>query len=75
MYIASGLIMAYIIWAMNQIGKVRYRSCKECLHYHFPHDHEPCDECELELDLDRPTNFVLDVSYLERQRRHSSRPR
>ncbi|GAI95736.1 unnamed protein product [marine sediment metagenome] len=70
-YIAAGLIMAYIIWAMAQIGKVRYRSCKECLHYHMPVDHEPCEDCELELELDRPTNFVLDVSYLERHSRSS----
>ena len=74
-YIATGLIMAYIIWAMTQIGKIRFRSCKECLHYHIQADQGPCEECELELELERPTNFVLDIAYLERQRRHSSRPR
>ena len=74
-YIAAALIMAYILWAMAQIGKVRFRSCKECLHYHIPTDHEPCEDCELELELDRPTNFALDVAYLDRQTRHSSRPR
>lgn len=74
-YIATGLIMAYILWAMSQIGKVRFRSCKECLHYHLQVDQDSCEECELELDRDRPTNFVLDIAYLERQTRHSSRPR
>lgn len=73
-YIAGAIIMGYILWAMTQIGKVRYRSCKECLHYHIPNDHEPCDDCDINPEGERPSNFVLDVAYLERQRRNSSKP-
>lgn len=71
-YVAGGAILAYILWAMMQIGKVRWRSCKECLHYHIPTDHDPCDECYLIEDSDRPSKFVLDIAYLERRHKRSS---
>lgn len=62
-YIAAGAIMVYILWAMTQIGKVRFRSCKYCLHYHLQVDNEPCDECQMYDDLERPSNFAEDIVY------------
>jgi hypothetical protein len=73
-YVLGAAILVYILWAMTQLGKVRYRSCKFCTSYNIPTDHEPCDTCELRVDLERPTAFIEDAGYLERQRRHSSRP-
>jgi hypothetical protein len=70
-YIAGGVILVYMFWTMRQLKKVKWASCKDCLHYHVLKDLGPCDGCYLHEDLDRPTEFVLDEAYLERQSRSS----